>query len=251
MVTMTDCTGPETHLPDCPFVLDRVAMLQRWDRLTFLHWKYPVAAVQQLLPPGLVVESYDGWAWVGLVPFYMEVRLPRLGRIPWLFEFPETNVRTYVRGPSGDPGVWFFSLEAARLAAVVTARSTYRVPYFWSQMEVARNGQTMRYMAQRRWPHRGTVGSQVEIEIADPYLANELTDFDHYLTARWTLYGTWGRKLLMARAQHAPWPLHRARVDVLEDGLVEAAGLPAPTHPPVVHWSPGVDVKVGYPWVVT
>jgi hypothetical protein len=179
----------------------------------------------------------------------MEVRLPRLGRIPWLFEFPETNVRTYVRGPSGDPGVWFFSLEAARLAAVVTARSTYRVPYFWSQMEVARDGQTMRYGSQRRWPHPGTVGSQVEIEIGDPYQPNELTNFDHYLTARWTLYGTWGRKLLMARAQHAPWPLHRARVVVLEDNLVQAAGLLPASDPPIVHWSPGVDVKVGYPWV--
>ena len=242
-------TDSENPSPDCPFVVDRVAMRQRWDRLTFLHWKYPAAAVQHLLPPGFVVESYDGWAWVGLVPFFMEVRLPRIGRIPWLFEFPETNVRTYVRGPSGVPGVWFFSLEAARLAAVVTARSTYRVPYFWSQMQVARNGRTMRYTAQRRWPHSGTVGSQVEVETGDRYLASELTDFDHYLTARWTLYGTWGQKLLMARAQHAPWPLHRARVVMLEDGLVEAAGLSAPADLPVVHWSPGVDVKVGYPRV--
>jgi hypothetical protein len=118
-------------------------------------------------------------------------------------------------------------------------------------MEVARSGQTMRYTAKRLWPHAGTVGSLVEVEIGEQYLAGELTDFDHYLTARWTLYGTWGRKLLMARAQHAPWPLHRARVAVLEHGLVEAAGLPAPTDPPVVHWSPGVDVKVGYPWVAT
>ena len=249
MTMESDHTDPFSHSPDCPFVVDRVAMLQRWDRLTFLHWKYPIAVVQQLLPPGLVVEPYEGAAWVGLVPFFMEVRMPRLGRIPRLFEFPETNVRTYVRGPSGDPGVWFFSLDAARLAAVVTARSTYRVPYFWSQMEVARDGRTMRYTAQRRWPHPGGVGSQVEVEIGEQYLTHELSDFDHYLTARWTLYGTWGRKLLMARAQHAPWPLHRARVVVLEDGLVEAAGLPAPTHLPVVHWSPGVDVNVGYPWI--
>ncbi len=177
----------------------------------------------------------------------MVVRLPRLGRIPWLFEFPETNVRTYVRGPSGDPGVWFFSLEAARLAAVVTARSTYRVPYFWSQMKVAREGQVIRYSADRRWLKLTPVRSLVEIEIGDQYLANELTDFDHYLTARWTLYGTWRHKPLMARAQHAPWPLHRARVVALEDDLVEAAGLPAPSDPPIVHWSPGVDVKVGFP----
>ena len=105
----------------------------------------------------------------GIVPFLMEVQLPRLGRVPWLFEFPETNVRTYVRGPSGDPGVWFFSLEAARLAAVVVARSTYRVPYFWSRMEVGRKGQIMRYSAQRRWPNPGVVTSRVEVEIGDQY----------------------------------------------------------------------------------
>ena len=239
----------EDHSPDCPFVVDRVAMRQRWDRLTFLHWKYPIAAVQELLPPGLVVEAYRGSAWVGLVPFFMEVDIPRLGRMPRLFEFPETNVRTYVRGPSGDPGVWFFSLDAARLAAVVTARVTYRVPYFWSQMEVARKGQVMSYSARRRWPNPGVVGSLVEVEIGDRYLPNELTDIDHYLTARWTLYGTWGRRLLMARAQHAPWPLYRARAVALKDSLVEAVGLPAPGDPPIVHWSPGVDVKVGYPWV--
>ena len=50
--------------------------------------------------------------------------------LPWLLEFPETNVRTYAVGPSGERGVWFFSLDASRLAAVVTARATYRVPYF-------------------------------------------------------------------------------------------------------------------------
>jgi len=246
-----EAAGPEQHSALCPFVVDRVAMLQRWDRLTFLHWSYDVDVVQQLLPPGLVVEPFNGSAWVGLVPFFMEVKIPRLGRIPWLFEFPETNVRTYVRGPSGDAGVWFFSLDAARLAAVITARSTYRVPYFWSQMRVSRQRQVMRYSARRRWPGTGHVGSLVEVEIGDPHRPDELGEFDHFLTARWTLYGTWGRRLLMARAQHPPWPLYRARVLELEDGLVEATGLPGPEGPPIVHWSPGVDVRVGYPWFVS
>jgi uncharacterized protein YqjF (DUF2071 family) len=223
-------------------------MLQRWDRLTFLHWNFDIETVQALLPAGLEVEPFDGYAWVGLVPFFMEVSLPRLGAIPWLFNFPETNVRTYVRGPSGDAGVWFFSLDAGRLAAVVTARSTYRVPYFWSKMDVWRQGDSMRYSARRRWPGPRGTESTVELEIGHEYTAAELTDFDRYLTARWTLYGTWGGRLLMARAQHQPWPLHRARLLSWQDGLVKAAGLPTPTATPIVHWSPGVDVRVGYPW---
>lgn len=229
----------------CPTAVTRPSMRHRWDSVTFLHWSYPVETVQGLLPSGLRVEPFDGWAWVGLVPFRMQVGFPLGSR--WLFRFPETNVRTYVTGPTGEPGVWFFSLDAARLSTVLTARASYRVPYFWSDMSVRPDGDRISYRTRRRWPGPHNSRSDVEIEIGDPYLAYELTDFDHYLTARWSLFGTWGRRLLMARAEHAPWTLHRAQVIRCHDQLVAAAGLPEPSGEPVAHWSPGVDVMVGYP----
>ena len=83
-------------------------------------------------PTGLTVETLDGGAWVGLVPFFLRVGLPGVPSVPWLSRFAETNVRTYVRSADGARGIWFFSLDAARLGAVVVARSTYRLPYFWS-----------------------------------------------------------------------------------------------------------------------
>ena len=113
-------------------------MVQHWEELTFVHWRYPADVVQKALPAGLEVETFDGSAWIGLVPFAMRVRLPGSPSVPWVSEFPETNVRTYVRGPDGERGIWFFSLDAARLGAVVTARTTYRLPYFWSRMRVVR-----------------------------------------------------------------------------------------------------------------
>lgn len=235
------------YLPKCPHTVARAAMLQRWDRLTFLHWSYHIDVVQDLLPSDLEVDPYDGRAWVGLVPFFMEVRFPGTPHVPWLSRFPETNVRTYVRGPTGEPGVWFFSLDASRLAAVLTARLTYRVAYFWSEMSVSRSAQTIRYMTRRRWPGTGEARSEVTVEIGDRYRPDQLEEFDHYLTARWTLYGTWRRRLLMAHAEHPPWPLHQARVETYRDDLVAAAGLPPPTGDPVVHWSPGVDVRIGFP----
>ncbi len=222
-------------------------MLHRWDRLTFLHWSYPAVVVQDLLPNGLEVETFDGSAWVGLVPFFMEVRPPRGPRVPWLLEFPETNVRTYVRGPNGETGVWFFSLDAARLAAVVTARITYRVPYFWSKMSVTRQGDVMEYSTVRRWPGPRRASSSTRVEIGPQYSPDELTPFDHYLTARFSLFGTWGQQLLYARAEHEPWVLYRAEAPLVQDDLVAATGLPRPPGSPVVHWSPGVDVRVGFP----
>ncbi|MGH8913784.1 MAG: YqjF family protein [Acidimicrobiia bacterium] len=235
-----------SYSPDCPHRVDRVAMRHRWDSLTFLHWPYDPAVVQDLLPEGLAVETYDGAAWVGLVPFTMLVSRGREGTRP-LFEFPETNVRTYVRDPSGLTGVWFFSLDAGSLSAVITARATYRVPYFWSEMSVDRRGETITYVTRRRWPGPHHAASRVEIEIGKRYRAAELGDFDHYLTARWALFGTWGGRVLTAKAEHPRWELHRARAAMWHDELVAAAGLSPPEGEPVVHWSSGVDVNVGYP----
>ena len=226
-------------------------MIHRWDNLTFLHWRYDPAIVQRLIPAPLTVETFDGSAWVGLVPFEMQVRLPRTAPIPWLSNFPETNVRTYVRAPDGTTGVWFLSLDAARASAVVTARTTYRLPYFWSKMTVTTVGPVVSYQSRRRRP--GPVGAacDVAIEVGDPFDATELAGLDHWLTARWRLFSVGSHGQRYARADHPPWPLHRARVLHCHDDLVAAAGLPRPSDEPLVHWSPGVEVRIGYPHVLS
>ncbi len=233
--------------PACPHRVVRASMDHRWDHLTFLHWAVEPSVVQRLLPPGLEVETWDGTAWVGLVPFLMTVTPPGRGPAPWLSRFPETNVRTYVRAPDGTTGVWFLSLDASRLPAVGTARSTWSLPYFWSQMAVTTTGPVVSYRSRRRWP--GPVGarSQVAVEVGPAYEPDELGDLDHWLTARYRLYFQGRRKLGHALAEHDPWPLRRARALHVDTGLLVAAGLPAPSTPPIVHWSPGVAVRVGFP----
>jgi uncharacterized protein YqjF (DUF2071 family) len=222
-------------------------MVQWWDDLTFLHWRFRSEDVQRLLPQGLDVDSCDGSAWVSLVPFFLQVGLPRVRPVPWMCRFPETNVRTYVRDRDGASGVWFFSLDAARLGAVLVARSGYRLPYLWSRMRLERSGSTVRYESRRRWPGPRGARSRVEIAVGEPYAADELSELDHFLTARWALYSTPRSGLHRARAAHAPWPLHRAELLHLDDELVAAAGLPAPDGDPIVHWSPSVEVRIGWP----
>ena len=237
---------PIIHGPDCDAPVGRRLMMHRWDQLTFVHWRYDPAVIQALLPSGLEVETFDGSAWVGLVPFFMEIRPGRGPAIPWISHFCETNVRTYVRAGDGTVGVWFLSLDAARLAAVVTARTTYRLPYFWSRMRLSRVDDVITYTCRRRWPGHGP-RSEVSIRVGERYEAAELTELDHYLTARWRLYSRRRAGLRFGLADHTPWPLHRAEVVALDDELMVADGLPAPEGDPLVHWSPGVAVRIGWP----
>lgn len=225
-------------------------MRQRWERLTFLHWQFDPADVQRLLPDGLTVEPYGGSAWVGLVPFFMRVATPGGRQVRWVSRFCETNVRTYVTDTDGRAGIWFFSLDAARLGAVAAARVSYLLRYFWSSMRLTTSGDEISYTCVRRYPGPRDAVSSVHMKIGAPYQSAELGELDHFLTARWILFSVAGRGLLMARACHQPWPLHRAQALSVDDRLIAASGLPRPVGEPLVHYSPGVDVSIGRPQLI-
>ncbi|MFT7475306.1 MAG: hypothetical protein ACI81L_002244 [Verrucomicrobiales bacterium] len=235
-------------------------MRMQWQDLTMLHWRYPAEEVQALLPDGLTVETFDGSAWVGLVPFQMRVDVPFAPRLAKVLHFPETNVRTYVSGRSGEPGVFFWSLEASSLAAVITARATYQVPYFWADMTIERlsaegndltsapsTGDRVRYSSNRRWPKPRGSTSLIEVDIGEAFEPEEPDDLDRFLTARWALYGSFSRWISYATMFHEPWPLYHAEAVRWDDELVAAAGLTQPTDPPTVHYSPEVNVRCGWP----
>lgn len=237
--------------PPAP-TIERPVMFQDWRVLTFLHWRYPVAVIQRLLPPGVEVETCQGEAWVSLVPFLMDrVRAPGVPALPWLSQFPETNVRTYVRGPDGRPGIWFFSLDATRLPAVVAGRSGFGLPYRWAAMSVRRSGDMIAYRSRRRWPGPAGAYCEAEIEMGEPIAEPDLDERDHFLTARFRLYSVFAGRLVAVDAAHEPWPLRRARLGRLRQNLIEAAGLPSPAGEPLLHASPGVPVRLGRSMIVT
>ena len=231
--------------PTPPWPVRWPVMYQTWSAISFLHWSYAPAVVQRLLPDGLRVHEFEGRAWVGLTPFFLEdLRTPVAPALPWFTSFPETNVRTYVRGPDGREGLWFFSLDAARLEPVLVARSTYRLPYMWAEMALQRDGRVVSYRSRRRWPGPVPATSRIAVEVGAALPPEQLGEFDHYLTARWQLYTTLGPVLARSIVEHEPWPLHRAAVRELQSNLVTVAGLPDPRGEPLAHWSPGVRTRI-------
>jgi hypothetical protein len=199
--------------------------------------------VRPFIPPALSLDLFEGAAWVGLVPFLITgLTLPHAPAVPWLSRFPETNVRTYVFDRRGRRGVWFFSLDAARLPAVIGARATYGLPYFWARMTVRNTERFARYTSQRKCPDGD---SNLVIEKGGPLAAQN--ERDVFLTARFRLYARLFGKLILARAEHQRWPLHAGRVVRCDETLLGATGLPAPEGEPIVHFAPRVDVRIGPP----
>ncbi len=222
-------------------------MLQGWQDLASVHWPYEPEVVQRLLPAGYEVDTHDEMAWVGLIPYRMHrVRVPHLPPIGRLSTFPETNIRTYIIGPDGRRGVWFASLDVTRLLPALVARATYRLPYCWASMSLERSGDEIEYSSRRRWPQRGP-SSHLRLRIGERIPSAEVSDLDHFLTARWALGSTIGERLLWAEIDHEPWPLHRAEVASMSETLTQAAGLPAPDGAAHALWSPGVEVRIGPP----
>jgi uncharacterized protein len=215
--------------------------LQRWDRVTFLHWPYPPALVQRHLPPGLVVDVPDGAAWVGVTPFVMRgLRFPLTPALPPWSRFLEVNVRTYVRHPaSGTDGLWFFTLLAPR-AAVVAGLRVVGLPYSLAGGDARGDAAGTAYRAASR--HHGSLRCEVRPGAA----LTRPTGWLDAVTGRWNAYTRRAGRLWRIPVEHDPWPLHDAAADVRTD-VLERAGLPAPDREPIVTWSPGVDVRIGVP----
>ncbi len=221
------------------------AVAQYWRHVSFLHWALPPQVVAARLPSALEPHLWEDQAWVSLTPFLVEgFRFPPFPALPSLSRFPETNLRTYVRGPGGVDGLWFFSLEADSAVNVVTAWVGAGVPYRWSAMAVE-PGATITYTARRRRPSR-PAGHRIVVRPGPPLTAAEVGERDHFLTGRWRAYTTIAGVLALVPVEHQPWPLQQAEVVALEEDLFAAAGLPVPAGPPLVHYSVGVDARLGF-----
>ena len=216
-------------------------MRQRWNDLLFAHWPVPAAEVDRGLPAGLVADTFDGSAWLGVVPFAMDgIHLHGLPSVPGARAFPELNLRTYVRERGTNrTGVYFYSLDASNPLAVAIARTVFHLPYFWARMglsygpEPGRNRE-IHYRSERLFsPRKATFHARYR---GLGQLAQG--PVEQFLTARYSLYTrTRSGGLLRGDIHHLPWPLERAEAEFERNDLPAAHGFTLPNRPPLLHYS--------------
>ena len=217
-------------------------MSMRWHDLLFMHWPVKPEALRHLIPSALELDTFDGKAWLGVVPFRMSrVRARWTPPIPWLSGFPELNVRTYVKGP-GKPGVWFFSLDAARKLAVRAARWSYHLPYYDAKMSVRRARDEVRYRSTRT--HRGAAPAQFigRYQPIGPVYRSKDDSIDAFVTERYCLYAAAERELYRGDIHHARWPLQEAEAEIETNTMLDPLGLKLPQGNPLLHFARRLDV---------
>lgn len=220
-------------------------MLQRWEKLAFLHWRWDAADIQHTLPPGLFVDTFQGDAWLAIVPFYMRGIRPRFcPPVPGISDFLELNVRTYVHDEQGRPGVWFYSLDCDQPLAVWTARTFFHLPYQHARMQAPMADGWIDYTCQRRGePDR----SRFRYQLSDGTRTAEPGTLEFFLAERYLLFSQSPRGTRCGQVHHVPYPLAEANLDAWDAKPLLQAGFKDPERPPDhVIGSPGVAVSV-YP----
>lgn len=218
---------------------------QSWRDLVFAHWPVSPSLIRSHLPPGLELETFSGAAWVSVVPFRISYIAPRAAPRRLHLSFPELNVRTYV-ATEGKPGVWFFSLDAASLTAVIGARVAFHLPYYWANMQMQSQADGwISYFSQRRHP-----GVPVEFVAryrpTGPPFRGTPGSLEAWLTERYCLYAAdrhgW---LYRTEIQHVPWPLQPAEAEITINTMAPQEILLSGS--PLLHFARALDVVAWAP----
>jgi uncharacterized protein YqjF (DUF2071 family) len=226
---------------------------QSWHGLLFAHWPVPPAALRPVVPEVLPLDTFDGEAWLGVVPFVLtRLRLRRLPPLPGVSAFPECNVRTYVT-LGGKPGVYFFSLDAANPLAVAGARLLH-LRYFLAAMAVRRRGPWVSYASRRlgpAWPGTPAAAFRARYRPTGPPAPAAPGSLDYFLTERYCLYAV-DRRRRVSRLEihHRPWPLQPAEAELETNTMTAPIGLRLPDVPPLLHYAHRQDMVGWLPEIV-
>ncbi|MBC8127107.1 MAG: DUF2071 domain-containing protein [Gloeobacteraceae cyanobacterium ES-bin-144] len=222
-------------------------MRQRWSGLLFLHWPIDATMIQERLPKGLHVDTHEGQAWLGVVPFFMDrVRPTGLPPVPWLSWFMELNLRTYVHDDAGNPGVWFFSLDCNQPVAVEIARRAFHLPYQHATMRSRRLSNGVQYFSHRKTAN--SLEAEYIYQFPKETRPAEEGSLEWFLVERYLLFSSNpAGEIFCGRVHHAPYQIAPAQCERWSTEPIRANGYPVPKEPPPSMWvaSP-VDVRI-YP----
>ncbi|AHG02957.1 hypothetical protein HALDL1_04580 [Halobacterium sp. DL1] len=218
-----------------------VSMHMSWRHVLFANWPVDPSVVRPHLPEALDLDTFDGRAWLSVVPFTnVDVR-PTWAPKDLGFRLPELNLRTYVTH-DGDPGVYFFSLDAEGVFGVLGARLLHSLPYYYARIDLQTDGERVRFESDRLHPGARPVRFRGTYEPTGDRVSVEPGSLAHFLVERGRYYTeSPAGEIKYATVDHEPWPLYEADVSIEANTLFRANWFAHPETDPVHFYSPGVE----------
>ncbi|WP_139378302.1 YqjF family protein [Mesobacillus jeotgali] len=211
-------------------------MTQEWHHTLFAHWPVPSASLREHVPRELEIDTFDGSAWIGIVPFKVKNTHGRMTPpIPFFSSYVEVNVRTYVSyGPRS--GVYFFTLDANQLLAVIGAKAVFGLNY--KQANIDFQEKDYFELHSKRVP-AGDVNAKLSLRYkpsSDIFFAEQGT-LEHWFTERYCLWTKRGSKLVRGDIHHTKWELQRANAELSQEMLIPFINQDLLTKPPLLHYN--------------
>lgn len=219
-----------------------------WADLLFAHWRVDAEALRAHIPAGLELDTYDGDAWLGVVPFRMENVRHRLApALPGLRAFPELNLRTYVTAGGEKPGVYFFSLDATNRAAIETARATFGLNYLKARMRCEREGDSVAYTSERTDRRGPSATLRCSYRGHGDVFCAEAGSLEDFLTSRYCLYAERKGRVRRGEIHHEAWRLRRASWECAACDMTRLVGMQLDREPDSLLVAERIDVVAWLP----
>ena len=228
-----------------------IVAAQEWVDLLLVHYRVDASELRRLVPVQLELDSFERTSWVTLIPFRITRSRPIVLPRPAAFllpgsDFVELNFRTYVRGPDGVPGIWFFSLDASSRAAVAGGRLAYGLPYVHARMHLERDADSVRFSSRRT---SGKEECESVCQVSGEARRATPGTLEHFLVERYVLFALRSGGLWSARVHHPPYLLRGVRLELWNENLLPLAGFRSATRE-AAQYSPGVAVRISSPFRV-
>ncbi|MBB6450569.1 hypothetical protein HNR44_002552 [Geomicrobium halophilum] len=207
-------------------------MTQTWQEVLFAHWPLSPDSLQSKIPEPLEMDTYNGNAWIGILPFHLtHLRARLLPPIPFVQTFPEINVRTYVTY-RGQPGIYFFSLDASHWLTVFGARSFFHLPYHYAHIKIKKKKGYIYYYSQRE-----NNRFEASYQPTSPVFTAAKHSLEYWLSERYRLYTSHKKQLYSLDIHHRPWQLQTADAVFTKNSLAASHQISLPSTTPLLHYA--------------
>jgi len=205
---------------------------QQWHNTTFLHWSIPAEKIAALLPPGLQLDTFEGNAWVSLAEFEVQkMRVHYLPPFPYISNFKEINVRTYVIH-KGIRGIYLFSIETDKITEVLLTRAFIGLPYEKSLIKKSSH----KVLSVNSYHNYFLNYSLTPVGL--PTVKSKL---DYWLTERHCLYNYQNNTLYRHDIHHKEWKLEEIDISI-SDVNYDFKNFSLNINPDKIHFSKKLEV---------